>query len=218
MAVERKLNSIVYSIAATSRLVEDSMAAIGRTLVTDMASRSTVRKRSSTITPGYIFGCSTRKSASQCRPTPYDVEGWPRKQAKLALLIAINARTHLNAVRALADALRIGGGISDPFATADKLIRAVKARHPDIAHAIGSDAGVRLMRRDSELAERIMMEMARAVGIVPLCVHDSFVVPASQAGRLREAMENALPCGNAVPKSLVETHLKFATMIPKSPQ
>jgi hypothetical protein len=37
---------------------------------------------------------------------PYDIDGLPRKQAKLALLIAINARGHTSAVRALADALR----------------------------------------------------------------------------------------------------------------
>jgi hypothetical protein len=128
---------------------------------------------------------------------PYDIDGWPRKQAKLALLIAINARTHIDAVRALADALRKGGGVSDPFATAEKLVRAVKARHPDIAHAIGSDAGVRLMRRDSDLAEQIMMEMVHAVGVVPLSVHDSFIVPATHKERLNEAMETALPCRTA---------------------
>jgi hypothetical protein len=142
---------------------------------------------------------------------PYDVDGWPRQQAKLALLIAINARTHIDAVRALADALRKGGGVSDPFATAEKLVRAVKARHPDIAHAIGSDAGVRLMRRDSDLAEQIMWEMLRTTGIVPLSVHDSFIVPRSQEEKLKEAMENAFPCRTTVAKSLVEPHPNFAT-------
>jgi hypothetical protein len=125
---------------------------------------------------------------------PYDFA--PRKQAKLALLIAINARSHNSAVRALADAVRREGGIGDPYATAQKLLRAAKARHPDIAWALASDAGVRLMRRDSELAERIMFETVRAIGIVPLAVHDSFIVPANQKGRLMETMEAALPCGN----------------------
>jgi hypothetical protein len=132
---------------------------------------------------------------------PYDVDGWPREQAKLALLIAINARSHISAVRALADALRRDAGISDPFVTADRLLKAVKARHPDIAWALASDAGVRLMRKDSELAERIMLETVRAVGIVPLAVHDSFIVPANHEGRLRETMEAALPCGNNAPKT-----------------
>jgi hypothetical protein len=127
---------------------------------------------------------------------PYDVEGWPRKQIKLALLIAINARTHIDAVRALADALRLGGGVADPFATAQALIRAAKARHPHIAHAIASDAGVRLMRRDSEIAAQVMREVLRATGVMPLPVHDSFIVPISQQEGLMAAMENALPCHN----------------------
>src|SRR5262245_675116 len=129
---------------------------------------------------------------------PYDFA--PRDQAKLALLIAINARSHSSAVRALADALRLGGGVSDPYATAQKLVRAAKARHPDIAWALASDAGVRLMRKDSELAERIMFETMRAIGIVPLAVHDSFIVPASQKGRLMETMEDAIRCGNSTPQ------------------
>jgi hypothetical protein len=133
---------------------------------------------------------------------PYDFA--PRDQAKLALLIAINARSHSSAVRALADALRQEGGVGDPYATAQKLLRVAKARHPDIAWALASDAGVRLMRQDSELAERIMLETVRAIGIVPLAVHDSFIVPASQKGRLMDAMEDAISS-----KSLVEANAKI---------
>jgi hypothetical protein len=128
---------------------------------------------------------------------PYDVDGWPRKQIKLALLIAINARTNIDAVRALADALRSEGGVANPCATAEGLVRAAKAAHPLIAHAIGSDAGVRLMRRDSEIAAQVMREVMRATGIIPLPVHDSFIVPIIHEERLKEAMENALPCHNA---------------------
>jgi hypothetical protein len=113
-----------------------------------------------------------------------------RLEAKLALLIAINARSHSSAVRALADALRQEGGIGDPYATAQKLLRAAKARHPAIAWALASDAGVRLMRKDSELAERVMLETVRAIGVAPLAVHDSFIVPASQKGRLMSAIGN----------------------------
>src|SRR5215813_8202403 len=45
-----------------------------------------------------------------------------------------------------------------PSRRADRPLKAAKARHPDIAWALASDAGVRLMRKDSELAERIMLE------------------------------------------------------------
>jgi hypothetical protein len=132
---------------------------------------------------------------------PYEIDGWPRNQVKLALLIAINARSHVSAVRALADALRGDASISDPFATADRLIRTAKAKHSDIAWAIASDAGVRLMRRDSELAERIMLETVHAIGIVPLAVHDSFLVPTSQEAKLMETMEKALSCKNTPSKT-----------------
>jgi hypothetical protein len=131
---------------------------------------------------------------------PYEIDGWPRQQVKLALLIAINARSHASAVRALADALRFDNSVDDRFATADRLIRAAKARHKPIAWALASDAGVRLMRKDSELAERIMLEIVRAIGIVPLAVHDSFIVPATHEGALRETMEAAISCDNSPPK------------------
>src|SRR5262245_36291874 len=132
-------------------------------------------------------------------PDPYDVDGWPCKQIKLALQIAINARTHIRAVRALADALRLEGGVANPYTTAEGLIRAAQASHPHIAHAIGSDAGVRLMRQDSEIAAQVMRAVMRATGIVPLPVHDSFIVPTTHEERLREAMENALPAGVKIP-------------------
>ena len=43
-------------------------------------------------------------------------------------------------------------------------------------HFFGSDAGVRLMREDSDLANAAMLAMQRE-GITPLGVHDSFIVP-----------------------------------------
>src|SRR5262249_38250303 len=129
---------------------------------------------------------------------PYDFA--PRSQAKLALLIAINARSHASAVRALADALRFDNSVNDRFATADRLIRAAKARHKPIVWAIAVDGGVRVMRKDCELAERIMLEIVRAIGIVPLAVHDSFIVPTPHESALKEAMEEAFSCKNNPPK------------------
>jgi hypothetical protein len=142
---------------------------------------------------------------------PYDVDGWPRQQIKLALLIVINARTHIDAVRALADALRLGGGVADPFATAQGLIRAAKAKHPAIVWAFGSDAGVRLMRQDSEIAAQVMREVMRATGVVPLPVHDSFIVPIDQQEHLMEAMESALPCQTAGVKIRCQTASNLET-------
>jgi hypothetical protein len=140
---------------------------------------------------------------------PYDIGGFPREQAKLALLIAINAPTNIDAVRALADALRLGGGVADPFGTARRLIRAVKALHPDIAEAFGSDAGIRLMRQDSEIAERVMLEMLRATGIVPLCIHDSFVVPTSHEERLKETHGKRVPLSHHGSQNPLSHRLEF---------
>ena len=117
------------------------------------------------------------------------------------MLIGINAKSTTSAIRALADALRGKSGINDPYNAAKSLLKAAKARHPDIAHAFGSDAGVRLMHKDAEIAERVMMEMVCATGIVPLAVHDSFIAPASQESKLMETMDKALNdtnslCGN----------------------
>jgi hypothetical protein len=87
------------------------------------------------------------------------------------------------------------------FKTADRLLKAAKAKHRDIAWAIASDAGVRLMRKDSELAQRIMFETVPAIGMVQLAVYDSFIVPANQKGRLMETMESAISCGHNQPKN-----------------
>jgi hypothetical protein len=35
-----------------------------------------------------------------------------------------------------------------------------------------------------------MLETVRAIGVAPLAVHDSFIVPASQKGRLMSAIGN----------------------------
>src|SRR5262249_35907718 len=112
---------------------------------------------------------------------PYDVDGWPRKQIKLALLIAINARTHIDAVRVLTDALRLEP-VANPSATAQGLIRAANAAHPPLAPSTGSPAGARVMRRDSEIAAQVMRDVMHATGIVPLPVHDSFIVPTTHEG------------------------------------
>src|SRR5262249_6238180 len=112
------------------------------------------------------------------------------------LLIGINAPTHRSAVRALADALAREPDIQNRFEAAKGLLDAVRRKHPDIARAFCSDAGARLMRQDADLAERVKLEMLAATGIVPLSVHDSFIVPATQAGRLEEAMERQISSGN----------------------
>ncbi len=103
--------------------------------------------------------------------------------------------------------------MSDPFKAACGLLAGIKAKHPDIAHAFGSDAGARLMRRDSDLAERIMLEVLQATGAVPLCIHDGFVVERKHEGRLKQAMENAFPCGTTTTKIPCGTTPEFRDIL-----
>jgi hypothetical protein len=121
---------------------------------------------------------------------PYELADWPRKQVKIAMLIAINAPTETAAVKAIA--LHVFGSLyRADQAKARALLRDVKAKHTDIAHAFGSDAGARLMRKDSDITEQIMLDMIQQ-GVVPLSIHDSYIVPADQGGRLEEAMEREM--------------------------
>jgi hypothetical protein len=106
------------------------------------------------------------------------------------MLIAINAPTETAAVKAIA--LHVFGSLyRADQAKARALLRDVKAKHTDIAHAFGSDAGARLMRKDSDITEQIMLDMIQQ-GVVPLSIHDSYIVPADQGGRLEEAMEREM--------------------------
>jgi hypothetical protein len=53
-----------------------------------------------------------------------------------------------------------------------------------------SDAGIRLQRRDADMAEAIMRRLVR-LGIVVLPIHDSFITAARHEGALVESMNLA---------------------------
>jgi hypothetical protein len=81
-------------------------------------------------------------------------------------------------------------GSQEAIAAAARLIDDVKRVHRSIAWAFHADKGAELMNIDSDLAETVMHLMLRQ-GVVVLPVHDSFLVPASKAERLEEAMLKA---------------------------
>jgi hypothetical protein len=56
-----------------------------------------------------------------------------------------------------------------------------------IADQIASDAGIRLMRQDSDIAEIIISQFTEE-DIPVLTIHDSFIVPWGQEDKLRERM------------------------------
>lgn len=118
---------------------------------------------------------------------PYVIDGWGRKLAKVAFNILVNARTPRQALAAIAE--RIGG--EGCFEKARRLIEAIEAKHAPIADAFGSDAGLRLQRTDSDMAEHIVLTLVRK-GVLALPIHDSFIVRMQDKEELMEAMAAAL--------------------------
>ena len=127
-------------------------------------------------------------------PDPYALPDWPRPLVKKALLVLLNAATDLSARRALAsdDAMAEVAlpSTQEAFRAADALISELRQLHAPIAHAFGTDAGIRLMRQDSDLAANVLARLA-AQGIIALPVHDSFLVAVCHADALEAAMLDA---------------------------
>jgi hypothetical protein len=120
---------------------------------------------------------------------PYDLANWPRGLVKIAFNTLVNADSREAAIRSIAN--NIGG--AGAYAKAKSLICEIDAKHPAIAPKFGSGAGLRLMRRDSDMAEALMLRLVKR-GVVALPIHDSFIVTDRNLdkGELMEAMAAAL--------------------------
>ena len=120
---------------------------------------------------------------------PYDIQGWPRNLVKVAFNTLVNADTRQAALRSIAQ--EIGG--EGAFAKATILVCEIDAKHRPIAQMFGTGAGLRLMRRDSDMTERLLLRLLKR-GVVALPIHDSYVVcdRASVKGELMEGMAAAL--------------------------
>ena len=114
----------------------------------------------------------------------YETGEFPREFGKRAFNIAVNARSFRAAVAALTHELRIN------WQTATKLVLAVKAKHRQVADIFCTDAGVDLMRIDSEITLEAVKQCL-AKGIVVLPVHDSLIVQAQCADQTAEIMTKA---------------------------
>ncbi len=121
----------------------------------------------------------------------YDLGPWPRSLVKVGLLIALNAKQRNEARLALAHDPELNahcsGGDQAKIALADLILSALEKRHQPIAQSFFSSASLRLMRRDSDMAMRVIAALNSA-GIVALAVHDSFLVPASKRDILEGVM------------------------------
>jgi hypothetical protein len=114
---------------------------------------------------------------------PYAIPGLQRAEAKPAINISLNAPTEKSAVLALAE--RFGG--SGARQRARECIDAAKLYHHRFADAFGRGEGLRLMRRDADIAEAIVRRLG-ADGIPCLPIHDSFLVPVENEAILDAAM------------------------------
>lgn len=143
-----------------------------------------------TLHPAILYAESGAAMPADC----YAITGWPRKLVKVAMLILINAKNHVQARLAIATHDRMAEvaapGSQEAFQKASQLIKDIKTMHRPIARAFHSDAGARLMLIDAALAEAVMNIML-AQGVVVLPVHDSFLVQAKDKGALQEAMMKA---------------------------
>ena len=146
----------------------------------------------------------------------YDIPGYPRGLVKIAFNIMLNCRTEHQARAALAaksamlnhlvgseifgkgnaKQLRVAAAAFDPtlnqlgLETAAAIIDELKQKHRSIEQMFFSGIGPQLQRMDSQIASLVMKDMCK-IGEMPLSVHDSFIVRASQGDRLEQAMIEA---------------------------
>lgn len=140
---------------------------------------------------------------------PYDIPGYPkefRKLIKIAFNTMVNAGDRKKAAwsvfqraRVLTDAGTIPVGCCSLEAI-NALLDAIEVRHRPIRRAFYSDAGIRLQRIDSGMAESVVLNLVRQ-GIPTLPVHDSFITEKQHSNRLEEVMDKALKLAMKSPDS-----------------
>jgi hypothetical protein len=124
---------------------------------------------------------------------PYETHEFPRQYGESAFNIALNAENKRDAIGAISNKLKIDRS------TASRLLSSIIHKHKPIADVFASDAGIRLMRLDSDITITAV-KRCLSKGIAVLPVHDSLVVPARLAEQTAEIMVTA-----------------FASRFPKSP-
>jgi hypothetical protein len=114
----------------------------------------------------------------------YETGEFPRDWGKKAFNIGINAKNKLGAIAAISKELKVNRRI------ASSLLDAVMAKHRQVSDIFCSDAGVGLMKIDADIILRAVQH-CQAQGIAVLPVHDSLIVPATDAERTAEIMKAA---------------------------
>jgi hypothetical protein len=129
----------------------------------------------------------------------YEIDSYDRDVVKRAFLIMFNAGDREGSVKALAHHLRthrehrqlcgIACASGDlPKQTAEYLVMAIEERHEPIKTMFNSDCGARFMRKDSDIAVEVMLQMIEKTGRCPLPIHDSFLVVREDQELLHQTM------------------------------
>ncbi|WP_394886807.1 hypothetical protein ACG873_19390 [Mesorhizobium sp. AaZ16] len=111
----------------------------------------------------------------------YSIEGIPathRKLIKRTVLKIINAPGQIRAPRRVE--------LPEGW-TWRQIIDAVREKHAPIARYFGTGEGIRLQKRDADIAETVMLRLMDE-NILALPIHDSFIVEDGRQNRLRQVM------------------------------
>jgi hypothetical protein len=118
-----------------------------------------------------------------------DVE--TRLAAKRLVLMMINASSEKAAFSAFRNEAAPGSAFKHLTDTQlGFLLEQLRKKHPKIEAHFGSDAGVHLMNKDAEIAERVLKAFV-SDDIPILAIHDSFIVPETSGDRLVSVMQSA---------------------------
>ena len=129
---------------------------------------------------------------------PYKIPGFDRTAVKIASLVTLNGGSIAGVRKKLLDE-----GMNAWAKRSGELLDAFLQKHDAICDLLGQDhIGLRLQNLDSEIAERVMLEMA-ARGVVTLGWHDSFLVKKSSDADLIITMQNAYTDITGTPSPLV---------------
>ena len=118
-----------------------------------------------------------------------------RRLGKQLLLICVNAKDEKAAIKAFRSLLVDEGYGKQAVSLKDKdllpLIQLLKDKHPKIQDSFCSGAGIYLMNLDAEIASLVLDECLY-MNILPLIIHDSFIVKTFDEYVLRQLMTQAV--------------------------
>lgn len=130
---------------------------------------------------------------------PYTIEGYKHSERmrdllKSVLLASINAKDKKSAKQAVQKEINFNpdefGWVKNEGINLSDIIDTFANKHSPIKEYFFSGSGIRLQNIDSIIAEKVINHFTQK-DVAVLCIHDSFVIPADKADRLKLVMENA---------------------------